>query len=169
MTGRVTARIDAGFHTRIAARAHGINADEPLSLNGTDRGMTPYELLLASLSSCMALTMRMYADHKGWPLQGAVVQLRTAPSRNPDADVRSSGAKSVTRIERHIELAGELTDEQRALLYEVAPYALAMAKRINRKRDRSQRFGQCRRKRARRLPDGNRNGRRWRCYCGDHQ
>lgn len=116
----VTARIDAGFHTRIAARAHGINADEPLSLNGTDRGMTPYELLLASLSSCMALTMRMYADHKGWPLQGAVVQLRTAPSRNPDADVRSSGAKSVTRIERHIELAGELTDEQRARIIEMA-------------------------------------------------
>ena len=116
----VTARIDAGFHTRIAARAHGINADEPLSLNGTDRGMTPYELLLASLSSCMAMTMRMYADRKGWPLEGAVVQLRTAPSRDPDTDVRASGATSVTRIERHIELAGALTDEQRARIIEMA-------------------------------------------------
>ena len=116
----VTARIDGGFHTRIAARAHGINADEPLSLNGTDRGMTPYELLLASLSSCMAMTMRMYADHKGWPLEKATVQLRTAPSRDPDTDVRTSGARSFTRIERHIELAGALTDEQRARIIEIA-------------------------------------------------
>lgn len=116
----VTARIDDGFHTRIAARAHGINADEPLELAGTDRGMTPYELLLASLSSCMAMTMRMYADRKGWPLEGATVQLRTAPSRTPDTDVRVSGASSVTRIERQIELAGALTDEQRARIIEIA-------------------------------------------------
>ena len=116
----VTARIDSGFHTRIAARAHGINADEPLSLEGTDRGMTPYELLLAALSSCMAMTMRMYADRKQWPLESATVQLRTAPSRDPDADVRVSGAKSVTRIERQIEFAGQLSDEQRARLTEIA-------------------------------------------------
>jgi putative redox protein len=68
----------------------------------------------------MAMTMRMYADHKGWPLEGAVVQLRTAPSRNPDTDVRVSGAQSVTRIERHIELAGELTAVQRARIVEIA-------------------------------------------------
>jgi len=116
----ITARIDAGLHTRIAARSHGINADEPLELSGTDRGMTPYELLLASLSSCMAMTMRMYADHKQWPLEGAVVQLRTAPSRDPDKDVRESGATSVTCIERQIELAGPLTDEQRTRIIEIA-------------------------------------------------
>jgi putative redox protein len=82
--------------------------------------LTPYELLLASLSSCMAMTMRMYADHKGWPMEGAVVQLRTAPSRDPDSDVRTSGAQSVTRIERHIELTGQLTDEQRDRIIEIA-------------------------------------------------
>ena len=115
----VTARVDAGFHTRIAARAHGINADEPLELGGTDRGMTPYELLLASLSSCMAMTMRMYSDRKGWPLETVTVQLRTAPARDADSEVRVSGAKSVTRIERHVELAGPLTDEQRARIIEI--------------------------------------------------
>lgn len=115
----VTARIDGGFHTRISARAHGINADEPRSLNGTDRGMTPYELLLASLSSCMAMTMRMYADHKGWPLEGATVRLRTAPTPDPDKAVLVSGPESVTRIERHVELTGPLTEEQRARIIEI--------------------------------------------------
>ncbi len=82
--------------------------------------MTPYELLLASLSSCMAMTMRMYANRKEWPLDGASVQLRTAPSRDPDREVRITGARSVSRIERRIELTGPLTGEQRQRLVEIA-------------------------------------------------
>ena len=116
----VSARLEAGFLTTISSRSHEIRADEPVPLGGTDAGFTPYELLLASLSSCMAMTMRMYADRKGWPLEGANIRLRTAPSRDPDREVRVAGAGSVTRIERWIDLAGPLTDEQRLRLVEIA-------------------------------------------------
>jgi len=116
----VSARVGRDFLTILDSRTHGILADEPTALGGTDLGMTPYELLLASLSSCMAITMRMYATRKGWPLEGAHIQLRTAPTRDPDREVRIKGAGSVTRIERRIELDGPLTAEQRQRLVEMA-------------------------------------------------
>lgn len=116
----VSARIGREFLTTIDTRTHALLADEPTALGGTDLAMTPYELLLASLSSCMAMTMRMYANRKGWPLEGAFIQLRTAPTRDPDREVRIAGARSVTRIERRIELAGPLTEEQRVRLLEIA-------------------------------------------------
>ena len=93
----VSARIGRGFQTTLRARTHEQEADEPVSLGGTDLGMTPYELLLAALGSCMAMTMRMYADRKGWALEAAFIQLRTAPSRDPDREVRIEGGGKVTR------------------------------------------------------------------------
>lgn len=116
----VAAHIGADFRTIISARSHELTADEPGRLGGTDVGMTPYELLLASLSSCMAMTMRMYANRKEWPLEGAFIQLRTAPAADPDRAVRVVGARSVTRIERRIELEGPLTEEQRRRLVQIA-------------------------------------------------
>jgi putative redox protein len=118
--GWVSARVTEGYRTKIAARGHAIVVDEPAGIGGTDQGMTPYELLLASLGSCMALTLRMYADRKGWPLAGASVHLRTSPARDPDRRVLTEGARQVTRIERRIELNGALTEEQRARLLEIA-------------------------------------------------
>ena len=117
----VSARVGArGYRAEIGARSHTVVADEPASLGGSDEGPTPYELLLASLSACMAMTMRMYADRKGWPLAGAEVRLRTAPSRDPDREVPVVGAKAITCIERRIELTGDLTDEQRRRIVEIA-------------------------------------------------
>jgi putative redox protein len=116
----VSAHIGRGFLTTVDARTHAVLADEPLPLGGRDLGMTPYELLLASLSSCMAITMRMYADRKGWPLEEAYIRLRTAPSTDPDRDVRIAGVRNVTRIERRIALTGPLAEEQRRRLVEIA-------------------------------------------------
>ena len=109
-----------GLRTDVLARTHAFPADEPVSLGGADAGPTPFELLLAALGSCMTMTMRLYADRKGWPLDGARVQLRTAPSRDPDPEVRMVGAKRVTHIEQRIEVTGALTEEQRARLIEIA-------------------------------------------------
>ena len=116
----VSARIGRDFLTTVDSRTHALHADEPLPLGGRDLGMTPYELLLASLSSCMAITMRMYANRKGWPLEEAYIQLRTAPSQDPDREVRIAGVRNITRIERRIELTGSLADEQRQRLLEIA-------------------------------------------------
>ena len=116
----VSARIGRDFLTTVDSRTHALHADEPLPLGGRDLGMTPYELLLASLSSCMAITMRMYANRKGWPLEEAYIQLRTAPSPDPDREVRIAGVRNITRIERRIELTGPLAEEQRRRLLEIA-------------------------------------------------
>ena len=116
----VSARIGRDFLTTVDSRTHALHADEPLPLGGRDLGMTPYELLLASLSSCMAITMRMYANRKGWPLEEAYIQLRTAPSQDPDREVRIAGVRNVTRIERRIELTGPLAEEQRHRLLDIA-------------------------------------------------
>ena len=117
----VTARIGLnGFRTEIEARSHGLVADEPTTLGGTDRGPTPYELLLGALGSCMAMTLRMYADRKGWPLEGVEVQLRTARSHEADCVQCDEKDVGITTVERRLELSGSLTDAQRERLLEIA-------------------------------------------------
>jgi uncharacterized OsmC-like protein len=65
-----------GFRTDIVARGHALVADEPTALGGTDAGPTPYDYLAAALGACTAMTIRLYADRRGWPLGDVVVRLR---------------------------------------------------------------------------------------------
>lgn len=98
----------AGYVQQIHARTHTLVADEPVAHGGTDAGPAPYELLLAGLAACTSLTLRMYADRKGWPLKAISVDLQF--SRD------DAGAESVTR---RVEVEGALSDEQRRRLAEV--------------------------------------------------
>jgi putative redox protein len=117
----VTARIGLnGFRTEIEARSHGLVADEPTALGGNDRGPTPYELLLGALGSCMVMTLRMYADRKGWPLDGVEVQLRTTESHEPDCAQCEEKDVGITMVERRLELFGSLSDAQHKRLLEIA-------------------------------------------------
>lgn len=109
-----------GFRADVTARTHTFAADEPTALGGTDAGPTPYEYLLGALSSCMAMTLRMYASRKGWPLESVVIQLRTARSHEPDCEHCDTSAVGIKQIERRIELKGALTEEQRARLHQIA-------------------------------------------------
>ena len=96
------------YHTDLRARRHRLAADEPTSHGGADTGPTPFELLLSALGACTAITLRMYADRKGWPLVG--VDVRLLQQRVGDQD----------RIIRRIRLDGDLDDSQRARLLEIA-------------------------------------------------
>ena len=117
----VSARVGAsGFEVELRARTHALAADEPVSVGGTDRGPTPYELLLSALGSCSAMTMRMYANRKGWPLEGAVVSLRQGRPHERDCENCATETVGIDRIERRIELIGTLTDVQRARLLQIA-------------------------------------------------
>lgn len=109
-----------GFHTEVYARSHHLAADEPVALGGTDVGPTPYEYLLAALGSCTAMTLRMYADRKAWPLERAEVSVRQARAHEPDCEHCATDAVGVERIERRIEFVGPLSDEQRRRLLEIA-------------------------------------------------
>lgn len=117
----VTSRIAGkGFETGIHSRTHDFVADEPIAVGGTDKGPTPYELLLSALGSCTAMTLRVYADRKGWPLQSAAVHLRSARSHERDCEQCETKKVDIGRIERKVELDGPLTDEQRARLMSIA-------------------------------------------------
>ena len=120
----VTAHLGAtNYRTTITAREHTFVADEPVAAGGTDSGPTPYELLLASLATCMSMTVHMYAARKAWPLEEVIIRLRTARPASAHAldcaecDVRDT---RITRLERQVELRGSLSDEQHARLLDIA-------------------------------------------------
>jgi putative redox protein len=105
-----TARIGTDrYHVDIQAGQHPLYADEPVDHGGADSGPTPFGLLLSGLGACTAITLRMYADRKDWPLEGLNVQLTY---RVQDGATRW--------IDRAITLRGPLDDDQRARLAEIA-------------------------------------------------
>jgi putative redox protein len=117
----ITAHVGrSGFRTEIRAGLYTLVADEPVALGGTGLGPTPYEILLAALGSCMAMTLRMYADRKGWPLEGVTIQLRTARTHEKDCEDCETSEVGIPVIARRIALEGQLTEEQRTRLLQIA-------------------------------------------------
>jgi putative redox protein len=117
----VSARVGAkGFRTELAVGAHRWVADEPIALGGTDAGPTPYDLLLGALVGCTAMTLRMYADRKQWPLESVRVSMRTARSHEADCEQCETEDVGIARVERRVETTGPLTDEQRKRLLQIA-------------------------------------------------
>ena len=115
----VLVRSLAGLTQQITAGAHQLLSDHgPPS--GADQGPTPYELLLAALGACTAMTVRMYADRKGWPL--GVVEVRLQHDRVYAQDCAECDTREgfLDRITKHLTLHGELDDEQRTRLAEIA-------------------------------------------------
>ncbi len=108
------------YATTLRIRNHHLLADEPESLGGNDIGPSPYEYLLAALGSCTAITLRMYADRKSWPLQAISVKLKHKKTRLPTNENTEKPQKSIDYIERAIDFSGELSDEQRSRLLEIA-------------------------------------------------
>ena len=108
------------YPTHINASGHAIIADEPLSVGGENLGPTPYDLLNASLGACTAMTLRMYADHKKWPLDGVKVTLKHDKVHKEDCEACEDKNKKIDQIERELVLEGPLDDKQRQRLLEIA-------------------------------------------------
>ncbi|MEM7095970.1 MAG: alpha/beta fold hydrolase [Actinomycetota bacterium] len=104
---------------RVAER-HALLADEPLGI-GDDTGPAPYDFLLAALGTCTSMTLRMYADRKGWPLKDVAVRLKHAKVHAKDCENCETENGKVDLIERELVIVGdELDDEQRQRLLEIA-------------------------------------------------
>ena len=104
----------------IRAGRHLLIADEPLAAGGTDEGPGPYELLLAALGACTSMTLQIYARRKQWPLERVEVRLRHDRVYGQDCEDCVTKEGKITRIERYISLTGELSDEQKGRLLEIA-------------------------------------------------
>jgi putative redox protein len=98
----------AQYQTIVTSDNHTIIADEPEELGGTDKGMSPYNLLLASLASCTVITLRMYIDRKMWIVDEIAINLDLFKNQNG------------VLIESKLAFKGEITDEQRKRLITIA-------------------------------------------------
>jgi len=120
-THSVIVRGHPGVLTQTARTdSHQLVSDEPLSLGGLDIGPTPYDLLLASLGACTAITLRMYATRKGWPLEDVEVSLSHDRIHAEDCADCEAETGMVDRIDRDIRIIGDLDREQRQRLLQIA-------------------------------------------------
>lgn len=96
------------YKTDLVATGHHVLADEPEDVGGTNQGPAPGQFLQMSLASCTAITVRMYADRKQWPLEKVRVEV----------DTEKTEGKTV--FKRQVFLEGDLTDEHRQRLLQIA-------------------------------------------------
>jgi putative redox protein len=115
--------VDAGsppYLEKISVGPHTLVGDEPADAGGADAGPNPYELLLAALGTCTSITVRMFAQRRRWPLQGVHVRLSHGKVHAEDCAACETENRMIDRIEMQISFLGDLSDEQRLRLLDVA-------------------------------------------------
>jgi putative redox protein len=109
-----------GFLQRIQARHLTFAADEPLDKGGTNLAPNPYELLLAGLGACTSMTLKIYAGRKEWPLEAVRVTLRHDRIHAKDCEDCDKDDGVIDVIDKKLELEGDLSEEQRGRLLDIA-------------------------------------------------
>jgi putative redox protein len=116
-----TARIGRDMYTtRIEVGGHQLTGDEPPRNGGQDAGPAPYDFILAGLGSCTAITLRMYADRKGWQLDAVQVDLHLTRSTGNKTGDKAAADGDTTLIERTLRFTGALDADQTARLADIA-------------------------------------------------
>src|SRR5919206_1785616 len=115
---RVVVHTGSGLRTEVMVNGYTLVADEPMG--GTSSGPTPYDYLLAALGACTAMTVRMYADHKKWPLESVAVRLQHQKVYRRECEECETKDRKIDRIGLEVELGGALGGSQRRRLLEIA-------------------------------------------------
>jgi uncharacterized OsmC-like protein/pimeloyl-ACP methyl ester carboxylesterase len=108
------------FQQEITAGRHRLIADEPVAAGGLDSGLSPYDLVLAGLGACTSMTLRLYAERKALPLDRVTVRLAHSRIHAVDCENCETKEGMLDRVDRAITLAGDLNEEQRRRLLEIA-------------------------------------------------
>ena len=111
---------EKGYTTRLKAGNHYMTADEPKQVGGNDFGPSPYELVSAGLSTCTAMTMKMYANRKAWELHGVEVHTGHQKIHAQDCESCESETTKIDRFDRNIRIKGNLDEKQIARLMQIA-------------------------------------------------
>jgi uncharacterized OsmC-like protein/esterase/lipase len=109
-----------GLTTQLLSEGHHLIADEPEDIGGSNLGPSPYGYLTSALAACTALTLRLYANRKKWPLEEVLVHVNHEKRHEEDCTNCEDEASKITFFDREIELKGDLTDEQLKRLLEIA-------------------------------------------------
>jgi uncharacterized OsmC-like protein len=121
---RVKLALKEGFRTQISAGGHQLIADEPKEAGGTDEGPSPYDLLLAALGACTAMTLKMYVERKKLPITDVEVLLTFDRIHIDDCEScvkeERSNDQEVQHISRLIYVTGDVTEEQKERLLHIA-------------------------------------------------
>jgi putative redox protein len=108
MRAAIVRTAEGTFRQTVTIGPHTLTADEPIDKEGSDQGPEPHEFLLAGLGACTSMTLKLYADRKGWPLERCEVE------------VSLTQEGGVSRFERKITLHGALDEDQRKRLLDIA-------------------------------------------------
>lgn len=109
------------YTTTLNAGSHELVADEGLQVKGgKDKGPDPYDFLLMSLGSCTVMTLKMYAQHKEWPVEDIYMELRHNKRHAEDCENCEDPKSRIDFIEKEIIVEGDLSDEQLDRLLEIS-------------------------------------------------
>lgn len=116
----ITGRTDQGFLCHVQAGEHTLLADEPGDKGGTEQGPDPYDYLAASLGSCTVMTLNMYARHKKLPMERVICEVQHSKVHAEDCADCESGSGKVDQLHRVIRIEGDIDEEQKKRLLEIA-------------------------------------------------
>ncbi|MCH2196461.1 bifunctional alpha/beta hydrolase/OsmC family protein [Kordia sp.] len=112
--------VEDNFTTNIQMKNHSLIADEPVSVGGDDFGPSPYQLLYASLAACTTMTLKMYANRKGWDLEEVFVYISHSKKKNKELGIELEKPTRIDFITKKLKFVGDLSDEQKQRLKEIA-------------------------------------------------
>ena len=108
------------YTTQVSTPSHIGLTDEPIELGGQNKGPSPYDLLMGALASCTSITLRMYINRKGWDVQRIRVRVNYSRDYEQDCESSSSAKKKVDVFERIIHIEGDIDDEKKARILQIA-------------------------------------------------